>query len=136
MKKKEDKVHKIKDLMMNVIYSHDLEKAIEFYEKYFGFEIERDLGQSSVYGKSGNIYLWIIGGFKYSSTQSDTSHTSIVYYVEDLFGLFKQFKLDDVMTVQKEPVKMPNEMYWFQAFDPSGNIIELIGEMELGKLDI
>jgi predicted enzyme related to lactoylglutathione lyase len=136
MKKKEDKVHRIKDFMMNIIYSHDLKKSIDFYKKYFGFEIERDLGQLSVYGKAGNVNLWIIGGFKYCSTQGDTSHTSVVYYVEDIFLLFKKFKLDDVSTVQKEPVKMPNEMYWFQAFDPSGNILELVGEMELGKLNI
>jgi len=136
MKKKESRIFKIKDFMMNVIYSHDLNESINFYEKYFGFEIEKDLGQLAVYGNAGNINLWIIGGFKYCSNQDDTSHTSVMYYVEDIFDLFKQFKLDDVLTVQKEPIKMPNGMYWFQAFDPSGNIIELVGELELNKLNI
>ncbi|GIW23386.1 MAG: hypothetical protein KatS3mg068_2393 [Candidatus Sericytochromatia bacterium] len=136
MKKKEARTFKIKDFMMNIIYCHNLNKTIEFYQKYFGFEIEKDLGQFSVYGRAGNINLWIIGGFKYSSEQGNISHTSVVYYVEDIFDLFKQFKLDDVVTVQKEPIRMPNGMYWFQAFDPSGNIIEFVGELNLNKLNV
>ena len=136
MRKKEARKYSIRDFAMNIIYSENLAETIEFYQKYFGFEIEKDLGKLSVYGKAGNINLWIVSGFKYSDSQVNTSHTSIVYLVDDLFSLFKDFKLDGIDTVQEEPFKMPNDMYWFQAYDPSGNIIEIMGDLDLGKFNI
>jgi predicted enzyme related to lactoylglutathione lyase len=48
--------------------------------------------------------------------------------VDSVGALLKQLKTDGVKTVQDEPVEMQPGTFWLQFHDPSGNVLEVLGE--------
>ena len=43
------------------------------------------------------------------------------------FEMFEKLKEAGVKIVQAEPMKMQEGSFWFQCYDPSGNMIEFLG---------
>ena len=118
---------RIKGFAFNLVYVDDMEKALVFYEKHFGFKKDFDMDDGSCWGKAGDVALWIGPGYKRTDLTAKSTRTSVMYSVESAGSFFKQLKLDNVPTVQSEPQHMGKGDYWFQFMDPAGNILEVLG---------
>lgn len=112
----------------NLVYVDDLAKALAFYEKHFGFQKKFDMDNgTSCYGKAGEIGLWIGGGHKRVENAEKHTRTSIMYSVKSAHAFFKQLKDDGVQTIHPEPKNMGEGDYWFQFYDPAGNVLDVLG---------
>jgi predicted enzyme related to lactoylglutathione lyase len=113
----------------NLIYVDDLEKALTFYQKYFGFTTKFTMDDNSHWGPAadGKINLWIGGGYKRADTTERSTRSSIMYSVASAGEFFAQLKADGVPTMQAEPQAMGEGDFWFQFMDPAGNILEALG---------
>lgn len=111
----------------NLVYVDELQPALDFYTRHFGFEAKRTMKDGSVWGKSGEISLWIGGGYEKQPQREKSTRSSIMYSVPSSGALFAQLKADNVATIQSEPMHMGDGEYWFQFFDPAGNILEVLG---------
>lgn len=112
----------------NLVYADNQGESVKFYAEHFGFKIEKVLPDSSVWGHAGAVALWIGGGYRRREQEPDATHTSVFYQVPSVAALYKQLNNAGVRIVQEGPTSAGEGKYWFQFFDPAGNLLEVIGE--------
>lgn len=110
-----------------LIYTDKLAPTQAFYEKYFGFEKTDDFSDTEIYGTAGEIEMWIGSEYKPTKMTEKSTRGTSMFGVESALDLFKAFKKDGVKTVHKKPVEMQPGAFWFQFYDPAGNIIDVLG---------
>ena len=122
---------KITSLEFTLIYADDFDTAVAFYEKHFGFKEAFKMQDTShgpqTWGKTGDVGMWIGGGYKRKALEPEDCHSATMLGVESAFKLFDALKEDGVTIYQNEPVEMQDGIYWFQFQDPAGNILEILG---------
>ena len=57
----------------------------------------------------------------------DTMRPAFVFSVVSASELYERLKQAGVRFVHDEPMHMGGDNYWFQFYDPAGNIIEALG---------
>jgi len=120
--------HRVKGLAFASVYADDFERAYGFYSGVLGLEKEYDMGTAACYFKlPDNTGLYLQGKNKTASYQPDTLRTAFVFSVESAGATFERLKAAGVRFIQTEPMDMGGEQYWFQFFDPAGNILEALG---------
>ncbi|MCJ8345152.1 VOC family protein [bacterium] len=122
---------KVNDLKFSLIYAEDFEKTKSFYEKHFGFKEsfemnDTDLGPQT-WGMTGEVGMWIGGGYKRSNQEECSTRSGVMFGVDSAFTLLEELNKDQVKILQEEPVEMQPGVFWFQFEDPSGNLIEILG---------
>ena len=74
-----------------------------------------------------NTGLYLQGKNKAASYSEDTMRAAFVLSVESAGATCERLKAAGVRFIQNEPRHMGGEQYWFQFYDPAGNILEVLG---------
>ena len=119
---------KIKHISMGSVYAEDYDTSYRFYRDTLGLADVNSMGDNACYFELGNSQgLYLEGGFDPCRGAGKSAGTTFTFQVESAFDMFGKLKRKGVRTVQKEPMKMADNIFWFQCFDPSGNMIEFLG---------
>jgi len=120
--------HKVKGLAFASVYVDDFEKAYQFYADVLGLEKEYDMGSAACFFKlPDNTGLYLQGKNKAASYAGDTMRAAFVFSVESAKATHERLKAAGVRFIHTEPMDMGGEQYWFQFYDPAGNILEALG---------
>ena len=120
--------HRVKGLAFASVYVDDFERAYEFYEKVLGLEKEYYMGSAACFFKlPDNTGLYLQGKNKTACYAEDTMRAAFVFSVESAGATYERLKAAGVRFIQNEPRHMGGEQYWFQFYDPAGNILEALG---------
>ncbi len=120
--------HKVKGLAFASVYVDDFEKAYRFYAEVMGLEKEYDMGSAACFFKlPDNTGLYLQGKNKSASYSEDTMRAAFVFSVESAGATHERLKAAGVKFIHTEPKHMGGDNYWFQFYDPAGNILEVLG---------
>lgn len=119
----------VEKLGFALVYADDLNNTIEYYKKYFGYEVDPafKMGENEVYGRMGPVGLWIGGGHKPVEQTDKTIRATFMLFVKSAHDLFDQVQNDGVRVYQEKPIEMQGGQYWFQMRDPNGNVLDILG---------
>jgi predicted enzyme related to lactoylglutathione lyase len=120
--------HKVKGLAFASVYVDDFDRAFEFYEKVLGLEKQFDMGSAACFFKlPDNTGLYLQGKNQVASYGEDTMRAAFVFSVESAASTYERLKAAGVRFIHAEPKHMGGDNYWFQFYDPAGNILEALG---------
>ena len=120
--------HMVKGLAFASVYVDDFERAYEFYAGVLGLEKEYDMGSAACFFKlPDDTGLYLQGKNKTASYAEDTMRAAFVFSVESAGATHERLKAAGVRFIHAEPMDMGGEQYWFQFYDPAGNILEALG---------
>ena len=120
--------HRVRGLAFASVYVDDFERAYQFYEKVLGLEKEYDMGSAACFFKlPDNTGLYLQGKNKAVTYGEDTMRSAFVFSVESAHATYDRLKAAGVRFIQAEPRHIGGEQYWFQFYDPAGNILEALG---------
>jgi predicted enzyme related to lactoylglutathione lyase len=120
--------HKVKGLAFASVYVDDFEKTYRFYSEVLGLEKEYDMGSAACFFKlPDNTGLYLQGKNKAASYGEDTMRTAFVFSVESAKATHERLKAAGVKFIHAEPKHMGGDNYWFQFYDPAGNVLEALG---------
>jgi predicted enzyme related to lactoylglutathione lyase len=117
---------KIQSITMGSIYADDFQKSFEFYSKILG--LEGQPGENSCFfqlNKEQAIY--VEGGYNRAPATEKPVCSAITFKVDSVYDMMKKLNDARVKIIQNEPLKMAENLYWLQCYDPSGNIVEFLG---------
>ena len=121
----------VTDFKFSLIYAEDFEETKAFYEKYFGFKQEFEMPDTELgpqtWGKTGEVGMWIGGGYERVEVTERSCRSGVMFGVESAVELFKQLQTDSIKVLHEAPVPMQDGVFFFQFEDPSGNLIDILG---------
>jgi predicted enzyme related to lactoylglutathione lyase len=110
------------------VYVQDFDLSFDFYNKVLGLEKAYDMGGNACFFKIGkNFNLYLEGDNNRVEIDSKTMRTTFVLQVESSTAMFEKLKKAGVSIIQEEPMEMGDGEFWFQFYDPDGNILEILG---------
>ena len=113
---------------MGCVYSADLEKAYDFYTGILGLDGGNNREAKGCYiNITDKIGLYLEGGYEPAGTNEKSARTTFTFDVESAGTAFNKLKVAGIKVLQKSPVKMGENIFWFQCFDYEGNIVEFLG---------
>ncbi len=119
----------VKGIGLGSIYASDYSQAVTFYKDIIGLDNMSPMNDHSCYfslNDSQGIYL--IGGCEPLERHKKNVGCTLALEVDSTSEIFQRLKENAVKIIHDEPIAMNDTDYWFQAIDPSGNIIEFIGK--------
>ena len=120
--------HRVKGLAFASVYVDNFGRAYEFYAGVLVLEKQYDMGSAACFFKlPDNTGLYLQGKNKAASYSEDTMRAAFVLSVESAGATYERLKAAGVKFIQNEPRHMGGEQYWFQFYDPAGNILEALG---------
>lgn len=120
--------HKVKGLAFASVYVDDFQRAYDFYSGVMGLEKEYDMGTAACFFKlPDNTGLYLQGKNRPASYSEDTMRAAFVFSVESAGATHERLEAAGVRFIHAEPMDMGGEQYWFQFYDPAGNILEALG---------
>lgn len=118
----------VKGIGIGCIYCSDYNEALLFYRDIIGLENFSSMNNHSCYFSLNDTQgIYLIGGCKPLERESNHIGCTIAFDVDSVFEIFEKLKENSTPLLHNEPMQMNENMYWFQAKDPSGNIIEFLG---------
>lgn len=118
----------VKGIALVSVYAVDYEESYKFYTEVLGLVKAFDMGTAACYFRIGDAAgLYLNGGNKKNDIDTETARSSFILEVENAFELFTRLIELGYKIVQTKPVEMAPNQYWFMFYDPSGNIIEILG---------
>ena len=118
----------IKGIAFVSVYVDDFETSYKFYNEVLRLEKEYDMGKLACFFKLGaDSGLYLQGGNKKNTIDDKTMRTAFTLNVTSANAMFEKLKEAGVKFVQNAPMDMGQENFWFQFYDPSGNILEILG---------
>ena len=119
---------KVTSIFAQAIYVADLEQSLRFYCDLLGFTKSNSMGESGSFLALGenSRAVYLEGGHPATEPDSNRSAVSFMMCVPDVKAAFEALKSSGVQMVQSDPVDMGEGAFWFQFFDPSGNLLEIV----------
>ena len=118
----------IKGIAFVSVYADDFKAGYDFYQGVLGLEKQYDMGeQACFFNLPDDTGLYLQGGNKKVEYDKDTMRPSFVFSTGSASALYERLKQAGVRFVHEEPMHMGGDNYWFQFYDPAGNIIEALG---------
>lgn len=114
-------------LKFALIYVDELEPTQKFYEQHLGFEKTHEFRPGEIYGKAGQIEIWIGSGYTRTNISENSTRAAMMIGVESVGSLHQSLLANGEKIVQDQPIEMQPGTFWLQFFDPAGNIIEVLG---------
>lgn len=71
--------------------------------------------------------MYLVGGYRGVSKDVRLVRTTFCFAVGSVSDMYAKMKEKDVDILQSEPADMGNDYWWFQMYDPSHNVVEIIG---------
>ena len=109
-------------------YVDDFEQGYNFYANVLGLEKQYDMGEQACFFKLGeNHGLYLQGSNKPRESHPSTARATYTLSVASASAFFAKLKAANVPTVEEQPMAI-GEWYWFQFYDPAGNLLEVLGK--------
>lgn len=119
---------KITAISMASIYAEDYDDSFRFYNGVLGLDEFNPMGDKACFFNIGDEQgMYLEGGHETADSGAESAKASFTFKVDSASAMFVKLKKNAVRTVQKEPMKMSEDIFWFQCFDPSDNLVEFIG---------
>lgn len=119
---------KILSISMGSVYTSDFSDAFKFYHDVLGLDEVSPMGDNACYISIGEGQgLYIEGGHDPLRGGAKASRTTFTFKVESASAMAAKLKKNAIKLIQAEPMNMGNDMYWFQCYDPTGNVVEFLG---------
>lgn len=107
------------------IYFNDLPKAMDFYEKVMGFDLEIDQGWCKIYRASSNGYVGLVDGERGFHKASETKPIILCFRVPDVDEWYRFIK-DKGIEIFKDIKSSPElKIRAFLIHDPEGHVVEI-----------
>lgn len=119
-----------KSIRSLAVYTTDMKRAKKFYIEILGFETFSEATPQLCFlkSKSGEINIYLAGGYKPASTDNKISRLSFFLKPEKSASrTYDLLKAAGVKLLQEAPEFVGDNTYCFQFEDPDGNIIEVAG---------
>ena len=111
------------------VYASDYHDAFRFYHELLELNDVQTMSENSCYFKiTEKQGLFLVGGYTALQTNEKNVTTTFALSVVSAHAVFEKLKNAAIQTIQATPMQMSETIYWFQCYDPSGNVIEFIGE--------
>ncbi len=124
-----EQLTKVTGLAFVSVYGDDYQTLLEFYSEIIGLEKAFDMGEQSCYFTiDDNIGMYLQGGNGKAEIAHNKPHSSFTLRVPSAGAMYEKLKDAGVQFVELEPMHMGNDHYWFQFYDPSGNLVEILGK--------
>ena len=118
---------KITSIGMGSIYVDDFKRAYGFYNGLLGLEGQPPGENSCFFPLSKEQAIYVEGKYNPVSRDTKAVRSVVTFRVESAVSMFAKLKNAGVELIQSEPMKMAENIFWFQCFDPSSNIVEFLG---------
>ncbi len=111
------------------VYVDNFKKGYAFYAKLLGLKKVAEFGPEACFFKVGRkkFGLYLSGGNLKLRKSPKHSQCSFVLEVKSASKAMRTFRSRKVKVVQKAPILMGNETYWFQIMDPATIVISILG---------
>jgi len=120
--------HRVKGIAFGSVYVDDFAAAYRFYGEVLGLEKQYDMGSQACFFKlDDDTGLYLQGGNRRAEYDKDVMRSAFVFAVESASATYQRLERAGVRFVHDEPVAMGGDSYWFQFYDPAGNILEALG---------
>ena len=84
------------------------------------------MGENAVYGRMGDVGVWIGGGFEKIHSTVNSTRVTAMFFVDSVYKLYKNLKANNIQIVEA-PHMVAGNFYLLKFYDPAGNIIDVIG---------
>lgn len=115
--------------MSIVIYVDNFQTALDYYTCVLGLKLYGAPGENTCFLYLGDdpngIYLE--GRYAKQVTEEKSTRLSFMLNVHSVMELYEKLKSESVPLVHKSPKKIGENSYWFQFYDPAGNMLEAVG---------
>lgn len=125
----------IKGISMVSVYAVDFEASMTFYRDILGLQDWQPMGEQAAYfrfgvASDGNPFgMYLIGGRKPLPADLERpARTTFSFDVPSVSALAAHLRSNNVRLAFEEPMDMGQGYFWLQAFDPSNNVIEFLGQ--------
>lgn len=110
-------------------YVDDFETCYKFYSEVLGFEKQYDMGPQSCFFKvAGDLGFYLEGGHERRAEIDPKSiRAAVTFDVPSASAMYEKLKNAGARMVQDAPMDMGQGNFWFQFYDPAGNILEILG---------
>ena len=110
------------------VYVDDFQTAYRFYSELLGLEKMYDMGENACFFKLGGDWgLYLEGGHPAQELPLKSSRSTFTLSVPSAGAMYRKLRDAGVRMVQEKPTDMGQGDFWFQIYDPSGNILEVLG---------
>ena len=109
------------------VYVDDYKKAFKFYSLILGLEKQFDMGDNACFFKMGSNGLYLQGLNKPVGYTPESMRAGFVLSINSATAMHAELVLNGIKMIQEEPMDMGQGDFWFQCYDPCGNIIEFLG---------
>jgi len=110
------------------VYVDDFETAFRFYSELLGLELQYEMTSDSCFFQLGEeLGLYLEGKNHDSDIRRDSVRSSFTLAVPSAQAMYGKLKEAGVRMVHDAPMDMGQGDFWFQFYDPSGNILEALG---------
>lgn len=119
---------KIKSIGMGSVYAVDYKASYGFYNGLLGLDDVMPMGDNACFFRlTEEQGIYLAGSHKPVQAEYEATRSTFTLDVESASAMFEKLKNAGIKIVQAEPVEMGPNMFWFQCYDPSGNIVEFLG---------
>lgn len=118
----------IKGVAFVSVYTDDFDESYKFYSEVLGLKKRFDMGDMACFfAVPENTGLYLQGGNKRLEFDDQTMRTAFVFSVHSASAMWKKLNAEGIQLIHDEPMNMGAGDYWFQFYDPAGNILEILG---------
>ncbi len=119
----------IKGIAFGSVYTDDIATAYKFYSEVLGLKKQFDMGdQACWFELLDDSGLYLQGGNSKRDYAMETMRTAFVFNVPSASAMYEKLREAGVKFIHDEPIEMGPGNYWFMFYDPSGNILEVLGD--------
>ena len=111
------------------VYASDFQESFGFYHELLELNDVNTMSESSCYFKINDKQgLYLVGGHDATEYIENNTRTTFALTVQSIDETFALLHRAGAELIHQEPMQMNDKDYWFQCCDPSGNVIEFIGQ--------
>jgi catechol 2,3-dioxygenase-like lactoylglutathione lyase family enzyme len=119
---------KITGIAFVSVYVDDFESARHFYTDVLGLEKQYEMTADSCFFRLGEeLGLYLEGKNHGYDIRRDSIRSSFTLAVPSAQAMYRKLKSAGVRMVHDAPMDMGQGDFWFQFYDPAGNILEVLG---------
>ncbi len=120
---------KITGIAFGAVYARNFEVSYKFYSEVLGLKKLYDMGDRACFFElPDDTGLYLQGRNSKVEYAIDTMRTSFVFNVPSASAMYEKLRAADVKFIHDAPIEMGPGNYWFMFYDPSGNILEVLGD--------
>lgn len=118
----------IAGVAMISVYASDFDASFQFYHVLLALEHWHPMGDSACYFTLPDERgMYLVGRCTPAHADIRSAHTTFAFEVASAQAMYRKLKAAGVELLQEEPVDMGQGYFWFQLYDPSGNVVEILG---------